>query len=360
MVSYFLYNFILIGCFVFSYLAEKLNTKYSRFVCRLIVFLILTIPASLRYHTGTDYASYTRIFFNTETLMKYEFLWKCLNNFTILLNLPVQFIFIFSAILIYYPICFKLKRKNYCLSIILYIILFYYFKSYNIIRQMISVSFVIWALIKFEYKQYIKALIIYLIAVGFHKSSIIVLPCFFISFITIRGKRFPFILLLCCVFLCFKYNCLEISFNLLSKIGSTYSRFQNNPFLTKRTVIHTGLGILSRLTFSILAIIFYKKIRTKHPEKIYLLNLSLIFIISYVLAAQYNIFGRVRDVFIFVPILTSGFVFECFRRYKKMALLLLLFVNTFLFEMDIQKSNRLKFSNQIYPYFSIFYEGEIQ
>lgn len=360
MFSYFLYNFILVGCFVFSYLAEKLNSKYLRLISRFIVFLFLTIPASLRYYTGADYGSYVKFFYNSQSLSKCEILWIFLNKIVIFLNLPVQFIFVFSAILIYYPICFKLKRKYYCLSIVLYIILFYYFKSYNILRQMIAVSFILWALIKFESKNYIKSLILYLIAIGFHNSAIILLPCFFVSFIKIKGKRLPFILLFLILILCLRFNFLNIMFSLLSKLGSRYSKYANSKKFMSQLKINSGLGVLSRLFFPIFAIIFYKKLKNKYSSNIYLLNFSYILILTTILGIKVIILGRIRELFIFVPLLLAGLVLEEFGKYRKIAMLLILSINLLQFEMDIRKSNKYNFSNIIYPYYSIFYEGEIK
>ena len=360
MITYLLYNTILLGCFVSSYLAEKLDTKNGRLVCRFIVFLLLTVPASLRYYTGADYGNYLKMFYNIKSLESREILWEVLNKFTAFLGLPVQFIFIFSAILIYYPICFKLRRKHYCLAIVLYIVFMFYFKSYNGLRQMIAVSFVLWALIKFESKDYMKALLLYLISIGFHTSSILILPCFFISLIKIKGKKLPFFILLVIILFCLRFNCLTIMLSILGRIGSKYARFAKSSFYTGKTALGSGIGVFTRLLFSLLAVFFYKKIRIKYPEKLIALNLSIFFIISYLLAAQFVILGRLRDAFIFVPLIISGFAIESCGKYKKVVLILLLSINLFLFEKDIQKKTRDTFSDKIYPYYSIFYKGEIK
>ena len=360
MITYILYNTIFLGCFVNSYLAEKLDSKYSRLLCRTIVFLLLTIPSSLRYFTGTDYGAYLKMFYNHSLLERTEIFWKYLYYLIVYLGLPAQFIFVFSSILIYFPICFILKRKYFCLSIVLYIILGYYFKSFNILRQMIAVSFIVYGLLEFESRKYLKALFLYLIAIGFHSASLIVIPCFLISFVKLCGKKLPFIFLLLCIIFCIYFNCLKIILSILSLVGSKFARYASSGFFTGKTALGSGIGVFSRLLFSLLAVFYYKRISEKHTEKINALNFSFIYIIVYILAAQFVILGRLRDFFLFAPFLITGFAFESCGKYKKIVMIMFLALNILLFEADIKKQNRDSFSNGIYPYYSIFYEGVIK
>lgn len=360
MITYFLYNIILIGSGINAYLAEKLDSKYMRIICRFFVFLFLTIPSSLRYYTGTDYGNYILLFNDFARLERREILWRYLNYFVKFFDLPVQYIFVFSAILIYFPICFKIHRKHYCISIILYTVFMFYFKSYNGIRQMIAVSFILWAFIEFEKKKYGKTLILLIIALGFHNSAIIIFPTFFLTFITIKGKRLPFIIIVMLFLICIRVNTLEIILSILSLVGSKYARYARSSFYTSKMPIGSGLGVTARLLFPLLTIFFYYRIRQLYPRKKILLNLSFVYIISYVMAAQYVILGRLRDVFIFVPLLISGVAIEAAGKYRKIVLLSLLALNTLLFEIDIKGHTRDTFSNSIYPYYSIFYKGEIK
>lgn len=358
--TYLLYNFILIFVFTFSYLAEHLDNRDFRFFSRIIVFLTLTIPASLRYETGTDYGNYVLMFYSNASLRRHEFLWRSLNFFIRdTLGLSVQWLFVFSSILIYYPICFKIKRKGYCLSVCLYLILTFYFKSYNILRQMVAVSFILWAFIRFEDKKYIKAIILFVIAYLFHKSTILILPVFLISYIKIPGKFLPPIILFLGFVIILKVNVLVIALDILAKLGSRYARFAKSQFFTSRSKLGTGLGVLVKLSFSILSIVLYSRIEKKNPEKRQILNFSLVYFFSYILAAQFIILGRVRDLFIFVPLLVSANAINVCGKYRKIVLLMLLSLNILLFEKDIGKQTRDTFSNSIYPYYSIFYEGEI-
>lgn len=359
MYTLFLYNSILILCFIFSYIAEKGSTAKLRLFARFIVFLVLLIPAALRYETGTDYGAYVRMFFSDTKLAAKEPLWMFLNKFVASLNLSVQWIFVFAAILIYYPICFKLERKHYCLSIVLYVILGFYFKSYNGLRQMIAVSFVLWAIIDIEKKKYIKPIFLLVIGYFFHTSVLFVFPCLLLSKIKLKGKIFPFFVLLLGCMLIIKLNFLEIAFKLLSIMGSHYARFEGGKYAEKME-LGTGVGVILKLGFTILACFFYGKILSKEPQKQVALNLTIVYVWTYLLAAQFVIMGRLRDLFIFIPLIISGYAVEYAGKYKKIIKVILVVVTLILFEYDIPKQTRDNFSNSTYPYYSIFYKGEIK
>src|SRR5690554_8221538 len=58
------YNAILLLSTLFVWLSEKASTPMQRKVCTLIAFLIVFLPAALRYEIGIDYFSYKIIFEN--------------------------------------------------------------------------------------------------------------------------------------------------------------------------------------------------------------------------------------------------------------------------------------------------------
>ena len=350
---------ILLICFASSYIAEKGNTATLRLFARWIVFLCLVLPAALRYETGTDYGNYVDIFLRMDSSTDYEIGWKYLNLIIKNYGLSVQWIFVISAILIYYPICFKLNRKHFCISIVLYIILGFYFKSYNTLRQSIAVSFVLWAIIDIEKKKYVRSVLLILVGYLFHISVLFILPCLLISQIKLKGKWFPFAVLVVGLFLIIKVNVLEIVFNVLALASHDFARYAGTWYANKM-VIGTGLGILISLGSVALSCFFYSRIVTLYPSKKNVLNLTIIYIWTYFLAAQYIIFGRLRDLFIFVPLLISGYAFEVARKYRIIIQIVLIILTILLFEYDISQQTRDTFSNEIYPYYSIFYNGEIK
>lgn len=359
MFTYFLYNSMLLVCCAFSYIAEKGNTEELQFGARCVVFLALVLPAALRYETGTDYGNYVNLFTRMSIDTDIEVGWKYLNLLIKNCGLSVQWIFIVSAILIYYPICFVVERRHFCITIILYILFGFYFKSYNGLRQLIAVSFVLWAIVDVEKKKYVQSIVLLLLGYLFHISVLFVLPCLLISKIRLKGRFLPFIILFLGILLILKFNVLEIAFHLLAMVGHDFARYGGTWF-ADRMEIGTGLGIFLRLALVILACLMYRKIVRTYPQKKIVLNLTIIYIWTYFLAAQFIILGRLRDLFTFVPLLVCGYAVEMSGKYKqivKVGYFVLLLV---LFEYDIVRQTRDTFSNSIYPYYSIFYQGVIQ
>lgn len=359
MLTYFLYNSILLICFAFSYIAEKGNTEKLRFGARCVVFLALVLPAALRYETGTDYGSYVNLFTKMNNTTDIEVGWKYLNLLVKNCGLSVQWIFFITAVFIYYPICFVVERKHFCITIILYILFGFYFKSYNGLRQLIAVSFVLWAIVDVEKKKYVQSIILLFVGYLFHISVLFVLPCLLISKIRLKGRFLPFVVLSLGIVLILKVNVLEIALEFLTLVGHDFARFAGTWY-TDKMEIGTGLGIFLRLALVILACLVYKKIVHKYPQKKIVLNLTIIYIWTYFLAAQFIILGRLRDLFTFVPLLVCGYAVEMSGKYKqivKVGYFVLLLV---LFEYDIVRQTRDTFSNSIYPYYSIFYQGVIQ
>ena len=349
METYFLYNFILLNCAIFSFIAEKIKNINLELLSRMVVFLTLTIPASLRYYTGTDYGSYVRMFSDDSYLETKEILWVWLNRFVQFLNLDVQWVFIFSAILIYFPLSFK--------------ILSFYFKSYNAVRQMISVSFILWSFICYEDRKFIQMILLYIISIGFHSSAIILFPLFICSFINLsfKIKFLPLILFTLLMFIVLNINLVELIFKTFDFFNLKYLSYKNSTmYLSERPSGSGFLGVFIRTGFIFLSIISYVNIVKKFPSKLNVLNLSIMYLIAYILCEKITIFDRIRDLLSFSVILIAGSIFYCCGQYKKIIFIFFIVLNIIVFEITIKNQNRHTYSNQIYPYYSIFYKGEIK
>src|SRR5690554_7739150 len=64
MISLFFYNSALLFSTLFIWLSEKVGSAGQKFFCIIVAFLILLLPAALRYEIGIDYFSYKIIFEN--------------------------------------------------------------------------------------------------------------------------------------------------------------------------------------------------------------------------------------------------------------------------------------------------------
>src|SRR5690554_6268916 len=73
-MTFVLYNSILLLSTLFVYLSDKIAGKYGKFFLLSIAFLILYLPAAIRFNIGSDYLSYKDIFYTiaSSSAVKYE------------------------------------------------------------------------------------------------------------------------------------------------------------------------------------------------------------------------------------------------------------------------------------------------
>lgn len=352
MFTYFIYITVLTLSCSFAYLAEKGNTASFRLCSRIALFLTLFIPASIRYGVGADYYNYIGIFRNIDAAPQ-EIGWIALNKLISLLGLSEQFVFVFSAFLIYFPICFVIKRKDIFLAVLFYIVLLFYFKSYNTLRQAIAVSFIICSVTNFEEKNILKTIFWLVLACMFHISAVLMFPLLILQSIRIKRRSLLIILTLLGVLFIVRYNVLTIALSLAEKAGFRYARYANTLYAEK-TTLGTGIGVLLRLVLPLLTIFMGSSITKRDTSKTLMVNLSLVYVFSYILAAQFIILGRIRDLFVFVPILIISSTISAAGKYKKVIALCLIILNTFLFLYDIKYQTWDRFSTRVNPYQTIF------
>lgn len=204
--SYFLY--LLLTTFLFIYF-EAVNKMPSLSVYPVIyrsVFLnnfagkskwiyvipivVLSLVLGLRYDVGTDYFSYKEIFdtqsndllWNIEN-ERIEPLYQIVNHIPFLLGLPYYYMSILVCFIIFslFYLSFDKDRdmlKWYCVTLLISGTLFSFL---NIQRHAISFCVFLFS-IRYIYKRsLLKYLICILIAMGFHYSSFVLLPCYLLG-----------------------------------------------------------------------------------------------------------------------------------------------------------------------------------
>jgi hypothetical protein len=357
MLTYLLYNFILVTAGSFAYLAEHGNTRQFRFASRIAVFLVLWIPAALRYNTGTDYMAYVATFNNTYTGI-IEGGYKILNDAIRFLGLSVQWIFVFTSFLVYFPICFVLKRRHYFLVILFYILLFFYLRSYNIVRQAIAVSFVTGALVYLDDKKYFRAVCFMAFAISIHVSALLVLPLLLLKLIRFRTRTFPVFLMFFGMIIFYRFEILDLLFLILKITGSKYYRYSSyisgDSFHLQGGTVFTFLAMIVRSATVFIAVFFIPGTMRKNKKINFLFNMSIVYNYVNVLSLRYVIIARIREILMWVPVLASGYAVQPLKKYRKIIIYAVILLNIGLFEFTIQQNNRETIGASIYPYYSIF------
>jgi hypothetical protein len=228
----------------------------------ILSFIILLLVSVLRdISVGTDTVNYLEIFENPDSFQRAnDFIWVFINNFVLEAGLPFNYILFISSfifLLMIWLTAIKMK-VNAGLSLFYLVGLFYYFQSFNITRQSISISIVLYAFTFIKDKKIYLFLLFILLASGFHFSAVFVLP-----FYSISNKPQKPQLIIPLLFSSFILGGLEIIRNLFGKIeidfiyntaieenddfGFSLSRFLLNIFASYLVLNNKGTSLLINL-----------------------------------------------------------------------------------------------------------------
>lgn len=172
------------------------------------------------------------------------------------------------------------------LSIFIFITYGYWSNSFNTVRQYIAIGLLSWAFVCWQEKNKIKALIITILAISIHASSVVFLLVFFLDKIKFSKKAFQVILIITIII-----------FLIPRSFLTTLLSFTSYFWYADRT--GSGLSILIVLiSIFILTYIMKSRIR-KFDDKIDLWLWMLgIAIISNVMALEIGLFERIMRFFL--------------------------------------------------------------
>ncbi|MEK5361891.1 EpsG family protein [Peribacillus castrilensis] len=198
--------------------------------------ILLGLAVFKGVNVGTDYPMYYRFFLNGS----YIDLEPGISFFYALAaEYDNFFIFSFCIYLVFLFFIFQGIKKNspnYLISILLFILMFIYYSSYNGLRQMISVSIIfcfVTYIVSNQKKDRIKFLFIILIALMFHNSAIFLLLLFFIPIKKFSSKIvIPLFLLTIVLYFipAFKNQVGELLINISGFYAEKYAQNQNYFF----------------------------------------------------------------------------------------------------------------------------------
>lgn len=164
---------------------QKKNNIASK-ILNLIMFISICTISGLRYNVGTDYQAYVDIFSNINSYdfsnSQYEVGYVILNKLTRFITNNDQMIFIVTSFIILFfisrTVCKYSSRPE--MSMFLFITLYFYYSSFNIVRQYIAIAIMFYGvryILNRNFKRYIGCIIIALL---FHTTAIYALPIYFL------------------------------------------------------------------------------------------------------------------------------------------------------------------------------------
>lgn len=299
--TYILYNSILIFTMIFSFMVQRAKNKQSELLARGLLFLTLTLFASIRKGIGTDYWSYVELYkiYNSgsdEHEMGFQWLGQFLNYF----GLHYQWFIAALVVLTFLPLCFYIPKKRFFYFITIYFFLSY-FHIISTSRQDISLSIMICGIFSLYHKHgNLKYLICAVLATLFHFSSVLYFPLIFLKTMRFNNRVQLFIILGIIIIVGLNMETIMWLSTTPVFVNSKYGIYFETGYFREASV-NSGLGILFNLLIPILYVIFNLRCSQYIEHSGFFTILAFIYIFSCLLSSQIHILGRIVSIFQFVP-----------------------------------------------------------
>lgn len=249
----FIISALLISC-IYN---KQLSTVLS-----LILLFAMMVATGLRAScVGADTAHYI-IKYSHPTSDSLEFIFKFIIDLLQKFDFsPTQIQFSFSVITfipLYYLIVKYSTNKG--LTILIFIIApnIYFLETMNIVRQSCALPYIIWSIFMFNEHKYLKGILLFIIAIGFHLSSLGLIPLLIFSFYWKPDFKFAIILVIIsiCLGLLTSTSIIAHYISYLQQLNfggfEKYSIYSSWRLDSQRNIF----GILPRMIFSFV-IIYY-------------------------------------------------------------------------------------------------------
>lgn len=362
----FFYNLIVLSSTFFVYFSEKCKYRFDRNILLFIAFLIITIPAALRYQIGIDYKGYLNVYTEIASNLTshVEIGFYTLTKLLIILNLDPQWLFICTSIIIYGILLKSYPKKN-AYVIHFFFMAFFYLSSYTFIRSYIVFSISVLAILTYiQNKGKIQFIMLLIIAGLFHKSAFFLIPIVLFDnpkiLKSLRKVLLPFFILLIIIFI-FRYPIVSnlIDLPIIDILG--YRNYLDSEHFFRETEIGSGLGVIFKIFILISPLFFLRTIISSHPQYTILIVLNLFALAALFLSLTYFIFSRVHYAFYPAYILTPYLMLNLIQSNLKKndvsnAMLFFMIIGIFvLFQKEIidNQSHFCK-GHRVTPYVSIF------
>lgn len=339
------------------FLSEKIEQKSARRIVSFLAILFPAIMAGIRYGIGTDYLNVYEPFFlkvaNSEEFFiesRFEFGYELINVFVAkILNLGfpvVMFICSFITIFFVYMGIKQYKDKINVVVAMTVFMLLYYQMSFNIVRQLMSVSIIFYALSQLN-KSKIKYILLVLFATLFQKTSIIMLivPIIAPIYTNPKYKKVGIAALITLIIVILNY---KLIYSWL--INVEFLRYYVASYL-RTTEANFGIGIIVRSIPFIIPAFFLNKENKENKDFLLMFYVFIIGCILRILAYVTTTYAeRIALYFTITQVFLVGYYVKNIVKYKKIISISLIAYTVFLWYYDFFIQNM----NQTVPYTTIF------
>lgn len=180
-----IYILLLFLLFVFSFSKGNINNKLFFLGVALIMITTCLRSPTIGYDTAHGYLICYNIVADGGHLTWVEPAWEPLNKLSIMLGFGYQGVIAIAGLLFIVPAAYVMYKvsSNKCISLTIYYAMYFVLVSYNMMRQMIAISFVFLVFYFYQEKKWTRMILAFLIGFLFHKSVLVIIPALiFINF----------------------------------------------------------------------------------------------------------------------------------------------------------------------------------
>lgn len=216
-------------------------------------------------------------------------------------NINITLFFIeFVCALPIYLFAYKERKKYAFLYTIFIFLITMYAKSFNLMRQFIAISIIIYSTSFFKRKEYKKTILLYIMAILFHYSSIVCLLIYVLIYITEmekskQNRNFLLIALIgCCIIFVVFID------KIMLLLPNKYEMYMNSEYAINSFSISSFTKKLFWLVISLVLLGRSKKDKNEYAENLQVTTLLLIDIVLYFLSVKVTTFGRLGNYFLYI------------------------------------------------------------
>lgn len=334
---------------MFEIYRKDFENPYLKKLVFFLVIIFLIIISGIRYQVGTDFISYLNIFNRIDSISSnaaygyLEYGFRLMIVFFKSLNFPPLFLFfVFSVISYIFLGAGILKSSKYpFVSLFTFIMIFMISYLFNVLRQGIAMSILIYLIPDIKEKNLIRVLLFSLIAVSMHSTGYLILLCFAVYHIPVNRRVYVLATLGSIIYYFnseqfYRFVSSLLSSNLQDKMISYMERFPGGVDLT---------SFLLRLILVGIFIFYYDILKDKEGFK-GIFNIYFAGFIFYILlsfqgqaATRVNMFFRILEVLLFPYLLTI----KSNVMHKTVMFLFVLAIGTLVFGTDLTRSANFPF-----------------
>lgn len=313
-----LFTAVSISSFFYSRSRDIYLAQFSK----LFAFLLMFIPAALRYRVGTDYFSYVLNYslISRGFPARFEPGFVALNQLSDYLNLGAQGVFAITAFLTLFFLFLAVPRKSFYIIVPVYFCMFYAF-SFNAIRNALAIAIAYYAYQVFCKKKILLSFALIGIGSLFHISVLLFYPMF-ITMLVLKINKTQTIIFFILSLTIYFFGSVIIDWILEVIVSRTsFAYYLDTKFIERS---RTSLLFVFVQLFVVSIVLFFMP----NDKNTIISNIFIFLLVAnfaYMLGSILDIFNRLYRVFSIVWLPVIQYLNNYKSKLKKIFLLLFIF-----------------------------------